>query len=403
MGRGHGNLGSRRRSRTRTSGFFFLFLIVIVTVGTAERLTTNTNTNTNDIMSNGDYSSSDSSSSSLDGGFSSLESMLQWAIGNSDPAKLKAAAKDVHTLSTDDLEKRHLEIKEIMEELRMPSDAELMRIAINDLNNDSSSLSLEDRHRALQELLLLVEPLHNANDLHKLGGLVVLIKQLDHPDPLTRQLGAWVIGKASQNNPTLQSQVLQLGALPKLMGMVKSAILEEANKALFAVSALIRNNLHAQQLFYAQAGGLLLQDILSNSSADIRLQKKAVFLVSDLAESQLDNTDKEAAPFLSSRILLKSVVDLTVSSDLDLQEKALMAIKNVLQLLRTTEVAVLKEGCGLDVALERIREQLEDLMGAEDQKEYAVELESLRSQVEVMFHSKLGKSQEHPTPPQHCS
>ena len=46
-----------------------------------------------------------------------------------------------------------------------------------------------------------------------------------------------------------------------------------------------------------------------------------MFLVSDLAEFQLDNTDKEAAPFLSSRILLKSVVDLTVSSDLDLQEK----------------------------------------------------------------------------------
>ena len=85
-----------------------------------------------------------------------------------------------------------------------------------------------------------------------------------------------------------------------------------------------------------------------------------------------------------------------------LLEQALMAIKNVLQLLRTTEVVVLKEGCGLDIALERIREQLEDLMGEEDQKEYAVELESLRTQVEVMFHSKLGKSQQHPTTlPQH--
>lgn len=43
----------------------------------------------------------------------------------------------------------------------MPSDAELMKIAINDLNN--VSLSLEDRHRALQELLILVEPIDNAN------------------------------------------------------------------------------------------------------------------------------------------------------------------------------------------------------------------------------------------------
>jgi len=43
----------------------------------------------------------------------------------------------------------------------MPSDAELMRIAISDLNNVSTSL--EDRHRALQELLELVESIDNAN------------------------------------------------------------------------------------------------------------------------------------------------------------------------------------------------------------------------------------------------
>lgn len=43
----------------------------------------------------------------------------------------------------------------------MPSDAQLMKTAIDDLNN--SSLSLEDRHRALEELLILVEPVDNAN------------------------------------------------------------------------------------------------------------------------------------------------------------------------------------------------------------------------------------------------
>jgi len=43
----------------------------------------------------------------------------------------------------------------------MLSDAELMKIAIKDLNN--ASTSLEDRYRALLELLELVEPLDNAN------------------------------------------------------------------------------------------------------------------------------------------------------------------------------------------------------------------------------------------------
>lgn len=48
-----------------------------------------------------------------------------------------------------------------MEKLKMPSDADLMKIAIADLNN--SSVSLEDRQGALQELLVLVEPIDNAN------------------------------------------------------------------------------------------------------------------------------------------------------------------------------------------------------------------------------------------------
>lgn len=52
-------------------------------------------------------------------------------------------------------------MQEFMEKLKMPSDAELMLIAIADLNN--SSISLEDRLRALNELLILVEPIDNAN------------------------------------------------------------------------------------------------------------------------------------------------------------------------------------------------------------------------------------------------
>lgn len=52
-------------------------------------------------------------------------------------------------------------MQELMERLKTPSDPELMQIAIADLNN--SSLSLEDRKRALDELLILVEPIDNAN------------------------------------------------------------------------------------------------------------------------------------------------------------------------------------------------------------------------------------------------
>ncbi|XP_025011943.1 hsp70 nucleotide exchange factor fes1 isoform X2 [Ricinus communis] len=256
----------------------------------------------------------------LDGGFSSLDGMLQWAVGHSDPEKLKETAQDVRRLSPTDLKNRQLEIKELMDELKMPSDAHLMQNAINDLSN--SSLPLEDHHRALQELLILVEPIDNANDLSKLGGLGVLIRELNHPDSNIRRISAWVLGKASQNNPFVQKQVLEMGALNKLMQMVKSNCAEEGIKALYAVSALIRNNLAGQELFYAEAGDQMLQEILGDSSTDIRLRRKAVFLVADLAECQLENVGRAELPFFSNRFFLKSVVDLVSSTDLDLQEKA---------------------------------------------------------------------------------
>ncbi|XVF14646.1 hypothetical protein REPUB_Repub09cG0079400 [Reevesia pubescens] len=330
----------------------------------------------------------------VDGGFSSLDGMLQWAIGHSDSAKLKQTAQDIQRLSPSDLKQRQLEIKKLMEKLKMPSDAQLMQIALDDLNN--SSLSLEDRHRALQELLILVEPIDNANDMCKLGGLVVIIRELNHPDPEIRKISAWILGKASQNNPFVQKQVLELGALAKLMKMVKSSSSDEATKAFYAVSALIRNNVAGQELFYAQGGDKMLQDILSNPGVDVRLRRKAVFLVGDLAECQLENIDNAEIPFFSNRYFLKSVVDLIASSDLDLQEKALVAIKNLLQ-HRTTEALVFKDFCRLGDALERMKKQLEDLMLEEYQREYVIDVEGLRREVELIFQAKLGKVMTVPT------
>ncbi|GMJ08604.1 hypothetical protein like AT3G51980 [Hibiscus trionum] len=128
----------------------------------------------------------------------------------------------------------------------------------------------------------------------------------------------------------------------------------------------------------------MLQDILSNPNVDIRLRMKAVFLVGDLAECQLENIDKAEMLFFSNRLFLKSVVDLTPSSDLDLQEKALIAIKSLLQ-LKTTEAMVFEEFCRLGEALERTNKQLEDLMlEDDDRREYVTDVESPHKEVEQL-------------------
>ncbi|CAN8268162.1 unnamed protein product [Cochlearia groenlandica] len=323
----------------------------------------------------------------IDGGFSSLDGMLHWAIGHSDPATLKEAAKDTEKMSLEELQKRQVELKELVEKLKMPSDAKLMQIAISDLNN--SSLSLEDRYRALHELLILVEPIDNANDLSKSGGLRVVAGELNHYDTGVRKLAAWVIGTASQNNPFVQEQVLEYGALTTLIKMVNSSSSEEAVKALFAVSTLIRNNVAGQDMFYTAHGYVMLQDLMSNESLDIKLKRKAVFLVGDLAECQIQNTEKPELPVFNDRLFLKSIVDLIGVLDLDLQEKALTTIKTLLQ-LNSIDSQTLREFCGLEGALARMKLDLKESMSDENKRDYAEDVESLRGEVELIFRQKLG-------------
>lgn len=327
----------------------------------------------------------------LDGGFPSLDGMLQWAIGHSDPAKLELKAHDVQQLSTDELQKRQMEIKELVEKLEMPSDAKLMRIAIDDLSN--SSLSLEDHRRALEELLILVEAIDNANDLHKIGCLSLVIGELSNSDPGIRKTSAWIVGKASQNNPVVQKQVLDLGALPKLMMMVKSSFIEEAIKALYAVSAIIRNNPYGLKLFYSGGGDLMIQGILSNTTADVRLHRRSVSLVADLAEYQLEYGSKPELPFFSNCALVRPVIDLTTLDDLDLLEKVLLAVKNLL-MLKSTEHLVVDGFCGLNGALERMRQQL---ILEKNHREYATDVEGLCKEVNLIYLQKLNKVSQVPT------
>ncbi|KAE8776445.1 Hsp70 nucleotide exchange factor fes1 [Hordeum vulgare] len=317
------------------------------------------------------------------GGFGSLDSMLQWAIGNSDPGRLKEEAADVQKLSEDELLKRRHEIKDLMEKLKMPSDADLMKIAIADLNN--ASISLEDRQRALQELLILVEPIDNANDLDKIGGLVPVIQDLNNANEEIRTTSAWILGTASQNNALVQSQILGYGALARLVKMGYSTSTKEAAKAMYAISALIRNNVNGQEAFALENGNAMLQHILGSNSVDVGLQKKAVFLLTDLADFQL-NSGNSGLTFLSERFLLKSVTDMLSEFDLDLQEKVLLAIRSLLKLPSTDARDF--ESCGLDSVLYRLGVQLEELP-SEDQKEYAGEVDALRREVLMYFQQKL--------------
>lgn len=72
-------------------------------------------------------------------------------------------------------------------------------------------------------------------------------------------------------------------------------------------------------------------------------------------------------------------------------KQALVAIKSLLQ-LRTTEARVFKDFCALGDALNRMRQLLHDLMADEYQRDYVMDVENLRVEVEHTFQRKLKQS-----------
>lgn len=310
-----------------------------------------------------------------DGGFSSLEAMLQWALGEADPGKLRDAADD-----EDQLGNARANIREVLDNLQVTSDAQLMKVAIADLNN--SSLARPDRVRALYELVELVEPIDNANNLHQLGGLVAVAAQLDDEETEVRTLAAWVLGKASQSNPVVQAQVVDAGLLPVLMRLVLAEDAGEAVKAMFAVAAVVRDFAPAQRVFWSEGGSQLLNNVLSNCAWNARLVKKSVQLVGDLADFR--GVEHSEGLFLG-RDVLKAVVGLTYAGtgdkDLETQEKALRALQSLGKLSDEVRVELLSF-CQLEAALHRMKSQLEELMDQGGQAgDYARELELLMRSV----------------------
>lgn len=67
--------------------------------------------------------------------------------------------------------------------------------------------------------------------------------------------------------------------------------------------------------------------------------------------------------------------------------QVLQAIKNLLQ-LRSLDVSIFKDYCRLDMALEGLRQQLQKML-EQDDREFVLEVENLRREVELIYHSRL--------------
>ena len=176
----------------------------------------------------------------------------------------------------------------------MPDMVALMRAAL--AKAIDVSLDDESREEALLELQDLVEDIDNARDLKTIGGFTEVVALLAVEIPTVQAAAAWVLGSAVKNDLELQLHVLSTSALNSLLRLVRSHGVEEVRaKALYALSALLRNCRAAQALFGAADGvGALLAVMAEGRSP--RLVRKALVIVADLLrEHRLGQSSAPAA------------------------------------------------------------------------------------------------------------
>lgn len=156
----------------------------------------------------------------------------------------------------------------------------LLRDPTAELDTDA----LQHTEEVLEELCDHVCNIDNANDLHVVGGLPPLVQLLRSPHDSLRALAGEVIGTVVQNNPKSQQKALDAGALGPLLARVADE--EEdatvAQKAMFAVSGLVRGFQPATDAFVAAGGYATLLAAVSDGRRP-RVQRKALQLARHVA------------------------------------------------------------------------------------------------------------------------
>lgn len=132
-----------------------------------------------------------------------------------------------------------------------PSEAELMKAAMEVLHSDESDL--ENKLIAFDNFEQLIESIDNANNLEPLGLWTPLIQLLKHEEADMRRMAAWCVGTAVQNNEKAQDKVCSNATLqPVISSRLTFPVYSLLSSTLFLLSSTwpppIRTRLRARSL-----------------------------------------------------------------------------------------------------------------------------------------------------------
>ncbi|KAI9918044.1 hypothetical protein PsorP6_012867 [Peronosclerospora sorghi] len=218
----------------------------------------------------------------------------------------------------------------------------------------------------LDELLTRIDQIDNAQNFVKMGGLRVMIKVINEYERVSsRALAAEVCSVVVQNNPFCQDTAVELGLLEVLCTLARDD--PDVNcrvKALLGISCLVRHHAAAEKRFLGDScKGLDLLRVNLESALDLRLQRKALFLLRYL----IRNSRSTADLVLETNFYIQSAAACINSEDVDLCESAVEGLVEFAQLGPEFLAACKKPDFGLFAKCDQRIKQI-DALDDEDKK-----------------------------------
>jgi hypothetical protein len=268
--------------------------------------------------------------------------LLKWALKHSDPESLHQQAEEAKKANKNDPDaaERRARAAELLQAVNdMPSESLLMEEAVLVLHNISSTV--DNKSAALEALIVLVEPIDNANHLLKINNATSELNRLLGSAPGLEAAAARVLGVAASNNDFFSNELIQRhpDVILRLVQLLSASADDTVAAAVYAAGQLLRNSGQARGLWkQSQAGEVLVAMIRGGKQVSERSRKKALTLAGDLVLLDVDQNSsqgKACSAFSGCESLINVLLDVLEEQyrrkdkkmDLDLVEKALLALQ----------------------------------------------------------------------------
>ncbi|XP_057367633.1 nucleotide exchange factor SIL1-like [Daphnia carinata] len=198
--------------------------------------------------------------------------------------KIKSDAKETSEGNIGKGFRTYEEIKEEMKKIEqsIKTEYEIVKELVAKYLSTKEDL---ERQVILSDLEFYVHQYDNAQDFVKMGGFSdVVLPALNSTNKDLRSSAAFLLGSACQSNPKAQIAAVERGVLPQLIRLVSfDPNPDVRNRALYAISSIIRHFPLAQKDFINHGGMTAFADIFLAGSADsLKLQLKIVTLLGDI-------------------------------------------------------------------------------------------------------------------------